>query len=70
MKTLRNLWLMLCVVCFTAVMRADPPAYTGTVFDGLQEVIDDAGLFFGVVIALAVIVTGFFLGRRWLAKVG
>lgn len=46
------------------------PAYTGTTFDAVQEVMDDATLFFGVVVALAVLVTGFFLGRRWLARVG
>jgi len=46
------------------------PAYTGTAFDQIQEVADDGALFFGVIVALAIVVTGFFLGRRWLRRVG
>jgi len=44
--------------------------YTGNAFDQIQIVADDGMIFFGVIIAGAVIVTGFFLGRRWLKRIG
>lgn len=46
------------------------PEYEGGAFDQIQEVASDGMLFFGFIIAAAVIVTGFFLGRRWLRRVG
>lgn len=48
----------------------EAPEYTGSVFDELTETLLDGGLFFGVIIAMALVVTGFFLGRKWLARVG
>jgi len=45
------------------------PAYTGAAFDSMQEVADDGTLFFGVIVVLAILVTGFFVGRRWFKRV-
>lgn len=71
---LKNPWHLLMAAVFVLVSStlraAEPPEYEGTVFSSLQAVIDDASLFFGVVVALAIVVTGFFLGRRWLRSVG
>ena len=69
MKFLRNFLLFLAVICMGLVARADPPVYTGNTFDKLQTATDDASLYFGVVIAACIIVTGFFLGRKWLKSV-
>ena len=46
------------------------PDYAGSVFDELTEVALDGSAFFGLIVAIAVIVTGFFVGRKWLARVG
>lgn len=51
-------------------LRADAPEYAGNAFDHMQEVADDGLLFFGVIVAAAIVVTGFFLGRRWLRRIG
>ena len=69
-QTLRSiLFFALCIFC-PALALADPPEYTGSAFDQIQIVADDGMLFFGVIIAGAIIVTGFFLGRKWLRRVG
>lgn len=57
-------------LCAAVIVRAQPPTYEGTTFDAIQVATDDATLYFGVVVALAVLVTGFFLGRKWLKRVG
>jgi len=72
MKTLRSLWLRLSAVLgvlFLVLNVNAQPTYEGTTFDALQIVSDDATLYFGVIVALAVLVTGFFLGRRWLKRI-
>jgi len=69
-KLNRFLGFLVAFVFSALALRADPPEYDGTTFNTLQVVADDAALFFGVVVALAIIVTGFFLGRRWLRSVG
>ena len=74
-KALSYLWMraLAAFLCLAAVAQAappTPPTYTGTTFDRLQIVADDAYLFFGVVVVLALLVTGFFLGRSWLRRVG
>lgn len=61
---------VLSLLSGSALLQAAPPAYAGSAFDQIQEVADDGMLFFGVIIAGAVIVTGFFLGRKWLKRVG
>jgi len=58
------------VIATGTILLAQAPTYTTTAFDSIQEVADDSSLFFGVIVAVAVIVTGFFLGRRWLRRVG
>lgn len=70
MKLINKL-LALLTFLFGSVLvaLAAPPAYTGHGFDDVQTLTDDGSLYFGVVIALAVIITGFFLGRRWLRRV-
>ena len=42
------------------------PTYAGNAFDKITSTTDDASLYFGLVVALCVLVTGFFLGRKWL----
>jgi len=47
-------------------------AQTTTVFDDgtvLSDNLAAAEVFFGVVVALCVLVTGFFLGRKWLRSI-
>lgn len=61
--------LLLCLFGMTVNALAQP-VYTGNTFDKVQTVSEDATLFFGVVVVLAVLVTGFFLGRKWLRRVG
>jgi hypothetical protein len=58
------------VCALSLVPAAAHAAYAGTTFDAVQEVADDATIFFGVVVVLAVLVTGFFVGRKWLRSVG
>jgi len=73
MKTLLHklLCVALLLVAFGPLaLRADPPEYATTAFTNIQDVTDDGALYFGVVTALAVVITGFFLGRRWLRRVG
>ena len=60
--------LLLAIYCPVALLAA-PPVYAGSAFDKSQELTDDGLLFFGVIIAGAVVVTGFFKGRQWLKKV-
>jgi len=67
--TSRLLTLLLLAIFCPVALLADPPAYAGSAFDKSQELTDDGLLFFGVIIAGAVIVTGFFKGRQWLKKV-
>jgi hypothetical protein len=52
------------------MMAQTVPEYEGTAFDKSQALANDGMLFFGFIIAGAIIVTGFFLGRRWLRRVG
>jgi len=72
MKNKRS--LLARVLGFGAMLAVLPQvsfgAYAGTTFDAVQEVADDATIFFGVVVVLAVLVTGFFVGRKWLRRVG
>jgi len=72
MNTIRKVWLFVCYVVLGLLPAAlfAQPVYTGNAFDSMQEVTDDATLFFGVIIVIAILVTGFFLGRRWLRRVG
>jgi len=72
MRRIPNFLVMLVMLLAFGplALRADPPDYAGTAFDKMQTTTDDAALFFGVVVALAVLVTGFFLGRKWLRSVG
>lgn len=70
MKYIRNLLLFLSVLALGIIAKADPPSYSGNSFDAVQTAADDATLFFGVIVVLAVLVTGFFVGRRWLKRVG
>lgn len=53
-----------------AALAQTPPTYTGNVFDKLQVTTEDGLLYFGFIAAAAVLVTGFFLGRKWLRRVG
>ncbi len=69
MKNIRGLLLFLLALALTSIVRAAPPSYAGNTFDGLQTATDDASLYFGVLVALAIVVTGFFLGRKWLKSV-
>jgi len=66
----RRILMMILAVVAAVIVRADPPEYAGVAFDSIQEVTDDATLYFGVIVTLAVLVTGFFLGRKWLKRVG
>jgi len=62
-----NLLACVAFVLLCSVARADDP------FDPegpLGAALTSAETFFGVVVALAILVTGFFLGRRWLRRVG
>jgi len=61
---------LLATGLFTVVsMRADPPEYAGAAFDQMQEVLDDGALFFGALIAVAIIIIGFIKGRAWFRRV-
>lgn len=71
MNTIRKIWLFVCLAVL-GILPASlfaQPVYTGSAFDSIQETTDDATLFFGVIIILAVLVAGFFVGRRWLRRV-
>jgi len=70
MKHIKKLLAFAMLFLSALIVRADPPEYAGSAFDSIQEVTDDASLFFGVIVALAIVVTGFFLGRKWLKRVG
>jgi len=66
---IRRLCLLLVSVFGAAVcLRADPPEYTGAAFDQVQILADDGLLFFGVIIAAAIIIVGFFKGRQWFKR--
>lgn len=69
---LKRFWLaVLALLLLPLSMSAQTaPTYTGGAFDQIQVVAGDGMLFFGYIIAAAIIVTGFFLGRRWLRRVG
>lgn len=69
MKMIRNFLLFLAALAFSLAARAEDPEYAGSAFDSITQTTNDASLFFGVVVALAVLVTGFFLGRKWLKSV-
>ncbi len=69
-KWLRMFYMLLVALGFGPVLAlAAPPAYTGGAFDQVQILADDGLLFFGVIIAAAIVITGFFLGRRWMKKI-
>lgn len=65
-----SLFLGLCFLAPAAVLAQTAPEYDGTVFDGLTDVVLDGALFFGLIVVVALLVTGFFLGRKWLRSVG
>ncbi len=72
---LLRVWAFLLFVAIAAQSQAaytppTAPTYTGNAFDDIQAVASDGMLFFGFIVAAAIIVTGFFLGRRWFARVG
>ncbi|MBL9214403.1 MAG: hypothetical protein JNG83_02895 [Opitutaceae bacterium] len=52
-----------------ALLMAQVPEYDGNAFDQVQILADDGMLFFGVIIAAAVIVVGFWKGRQWFRKI-
>jgi len=69
-RLLRFYALLLLALCGCLTAQAQTaPTYTGNAFDAIQEMAGDGMLFFGYIIAAAIIVTGFFLGRRWLKRV-
>jgi hypothetical protein len=71
---MKNVFLRLLAVAgllsVPSLALAADPVYTGTAFDKLQIALNDSALFFGAVLLIAVLVTGFFLGRKWLRSVG
>jgi len=69
MKLLKT-FLGFLLALLTATLCLAQPVYDGTTFDTLQVVTDDATLYFGVIVTICILVTGFFLGRRWLRRVG
>jgi len=72
MSILNRLLCLLFVGLLTPMVaqaEITEPTYAGTVFDKLTDVALDGALFFGVIVAIAVLVTGFFLGRKWLRSV-
>lgn len=66
----RFCFVVLCTLCPALLLAQTAPEYEGNAFDKIQEVAGDGMLFFGFIIAAAIIITGFFLGRRWLRRVG
>jgi len=69
---LQRLGLVIVGVFAPVIAQAqiEEPEYTGTVFDSVTAVALDGALFFGVIVAICVLVTGFFLGRKWLKRAG
>lgn len=75
MKYLKHLWgLVLSLFAFLSVASAQstPPAepeYTGTAFDKITETSLDGFLFLLVVMAIGIVATGYFVGRKWFRRV-
>jgi len=71
MTSIRKAWLFVGIALAGLLPSSlfAQPAYTGAAFDSMQEVADDGTLFFGVIVVLAVLITGFFVGRRWFKRV-
>lgn len=71
---MKNVFLRLLAVAgllsVPSLALAADPTYAGTAFAKLQTTLNDSALFFGAVLLIAVLVTGFFLGRKWLRSVG
>jgi len=62
--------MLLLLLCGALSVQAQTaPTYTGAAFDNIQEVAGDGMLFFGYIIAAAIIIMGFFKGRSWFRKV-
>jgi len=69
MKLVNKYVATLLALCLHVSLLAQAPNYTGSAFDQVQILADDGLLFFGVIIAAAVVVVGFFKGRQWFKKV-
>lgn len=69
---INRLFAVIAAICLlpAAVNAQSAPTYGGTVFDTLTDVALDGSLFFGLIVVIALLVTGFFLGRKWLKRVG
>jgi len=44
------------------------PDYTGTVFTKMTAALIDGALYFGAIAVMCILVTGFFVGRRWFRR--
>jgi len=79
MRVLKAFWLRLLAVLGLAAgiphvaLAYDPfvvPTDTAEMFDGFDVLFGNFTLLFGVFVTIAVLITGFILGRRWLSRVG
>jgi len=80
MIALRKLWLRVCVVLTLGLLSSSKalavytaytaPATVDDMFDGFDVLIANFSVLFGVAVVLCVLVTGFYLGRKWLKRVG
>lgn len=80
MNAIKSVFGRVCVVLTLLVLGQSSllAAYTpyvvptdvGSMFDGFDVLIENFSVLFGVVVVAAVLVTGFFLGRKWLSRVG
>jgi len=56
-------------VFVTGAFAQESPEYATTAFDKIQLLFDDGALLFGVVVALAIVIMGFWKGRAWFKRV-